>query len=806
MIRWRWICFLISMVLLAVAWPASQKLSFDRSLHRMFAPNDPTRTDFEFLQSTFGIADLVVFAYRDAQLWNQDGSGIERLESIRERIERIPGIENAMDLSKVDHMLGQLEQPLSFLGTLSGKAKVHPLLNQGDAIASEFRELFEGQTHSRDGNLIAIACLLKSSRGGEHSTSQTLTALRGIAGSLVEQGMDTGMLVGQPVMIEEGFDEIERDGARLSVVSTVSLALLILIGFRSLRWAIISIAVVQWSQIVTRGLLYWMAWDLTMVSSMLASIITVVGVATTMHWMLGYQRAMKSSLTPVQAISQSMNSLWRPIFWACITDAIGFASLSFAKVGPVQDYGYMMAIGSLVVLCGIFLLVPALALVPVAPKRVASLLGLSFSLRQISGDERLQALLASVLNKVSGSAIAVSSLAFALFLIAIFGSLRLKVETDFIKNFDPTAPLVVAYRAVERDLGGAGVWDIILPAPKRLTQEYLDQVMAMEDRLRSIEVRTIEVLGTEATNEVSGTNAVNATALRLTKVMSFADADRASRSSPILGRLSIEARLLGMQQVMGSFLQSLIAQPSPGERYLRVMLRSQEQAEAFQKELLINSVRKTVEEATSIEQWKKLFEREARNQIPTVSGYYVLLAELVSSVVADQWRCFAVATLGIWIAMSIALRSPWLALLTIVPNALPSFCILGWMGWTGMRVNLGAAMIAAVSMGLSVDSSLHYLIRYQRERKDGRSFDESLATAQSDIGIAILLSTLALVLGFGSLASSNFLPTVVFGITASISMVGGLVCNLVVLPALLKLCVRTNGCELQYPRVARRSR
>ena len=96
-------------------------------------------------------------------------------------------------------------------------------------------------------------------------------------------------------------------------------------------------------------------------------------------------------------------------------------------------------------------------------------------------------------------------------------------------------------------------------------------------------------------------------------------------------------------------------------------------------------------------------------------------------------------------------------------------------------------MIAAVSMGLSVDSSLHYLIRYQHERTQGHGLDEALAAAQSDIGLAILLSTLALVLGFGALATSNFLPTVVFGTMASISMVGGLFGNLFILPALLKI-------------------
>ncbi len=772
MIRWRWIWFSISIVMLSVAWPASQRLSFDRSLHRMFAPTDPTRIDFEFLQSTFGIADLVVFAYRDSELWNKDGSGLERLKGIRSRIENLPGVATAMDLSKIDQMLGQLEQPFSILNSLTGKELRHPLLNEGDAIAKEFKKIFEGQTHSRDGTLVAVACLLNSNREKETNPKNTIAKLRDVADSLPNLGLEKGMLVGQPVMIEDGFDEIEKDGKRLSTVSTISLALLILIGFRSVRWAVISIAVVQWSLIVTRGLLAWLAWDLTMVSSMLASIITVIGVATTMHWMLGYQRAMESQPSPESALRQSMQSLWRPIVWACVTDAIGFASLSYAKVGPVQDYGCMMAIGSLVVLVGIFLLVPTMALIPSPPNRIFERLGLSYKLFSIPGDEPLRRFLRRVLMLVMKQPVAISVLALALCAFAILGALRLKVETDFIKNFNPESPLVVAYRAVEKDLGGAGVWDIILPVPKNLSQRYLDQLVSLENRLRGI-----EIAGPES--------------LRLTKVMSFADADQASRLSPILGRLTIEARLIGMQQIMGSFTDTLISKPIGGARYLHMMLRSREQSDAHQKEQLINEVRKAVNDATSSEEWSSLFEEKTLATQATVSGYYVLLSQLVSSVVADQWRCFAMATIGIWIAMTIALRSPWLALLTILPNALPSFCILGWMGWTGTRVNLGAAMIAAVSMGLSVDSSLHYLIRFQRERKDGRNFDQSLIAAQSDIGMAILLSTVALVLGFGSLSASHFLPTVVFGTTASISMLGGLVGNLVVLPALLIISHQT---------------
>ena len=94
-------------------------------------------------------------------------------------------------------------------------------------------------------------------------------------------------------------------------------------------------------------------------------------------------------------------------------------------------------------------------------------------------------------------------------------------------------------------------------------------------------------------------------------------------------------------------------------------------------------------------------------------------------------------------------------------------------------------MIAAVSMGLSVDSSLHYLTRYRRELKAGKSSRDALRASQGEIGLAVVLSTIALVIGFGSLATSDFLPTVAFGSMAALTMIGGLLGNLILLPAMI---------------------
>ena len=783
MIRHRWFCFGAALLVLAVLLPASQRLHFDRSLEKMFPAQDPERLTFERVERRFSVSQFMVFAYRDPNLWASDGSGLERNLQWREKIESIDGVRYALDLSRIDQMLSMLKGPTSFFGptTSAAKSKVdgatRPLLDERNAMAMEYRRMFAGQTHAKDTDLVAIGVLLDQEKQQDPGNNAVLESLRSLSNSA-----PGGLLVGHLAMVDEGFREIERDGNRLALFSTLCLSLLMLVGFRSLRWALIVVLVVQWSLIVTRGLLVILGWELTMVSSMLSSIVMVVGVATTLHWMVGYQSEYQArdmlvgSQRATEALEASLKKLWWPMFWAVVTDAIGFGSLALSRVGPIQDYGCMMALACAVALVGIFCLVPTLALIPIS----------GFALGRLPGEKYLQGLLQRVLNWATRRSVGVIAIAAMLLAISLIGSMRLQVETDFLKNFQANSPIALAYRTVETELGGAGVWDVAIRAPKPITEEYLQQVLDMEEELLAIEVPSKNT---------------NGETLRLTSALSLADTDRVGKTSPLLRLVPIEARWLGMRQAMGSFFDTLLSESSADAtdikhandqanaydfdegRWLRVMLRSKERSDSEQKTELIARVREVVE------RYSKLFSAEIPGSDPSqsgeVTGYYVLLTRLVEHAVSDQWLAFAIATIGIGVALSVALGSMRFALIGLIPVVIPSFLVLGAMGWLGVRMNLGAAMIAAVSMGLGVDSSLHTLHRYRSERSMGRSVKEALQASQGQTGMAVMMSTIALVIGFGSMAFSAFLPTVAFGTLAAWTMLGGLVGNLVLLPALV---------------------
>ncbi len=765
MIRYRGWFFLFAVVIFLAAVPLSTRLELDRSLERMFPANDPDRAAFETLESRFGVSRFLVFAYRDPELWDPSGRGIERAESMRGHLESIEGVRYALDVSRIDAMLKTLNGP-SLFGSLTGNTSTHPLLDPKNRIAKQYRELFIGQTHARDSDLVAIGVLLDAERSAA-SIQATLAQIREYTATVSD-----GMLVGHLAMVDEGFRDIDQDGQRLAIYSAVSLTIFMLIGFRSLRWALIMIAVVQWSLVVTRGLLVLLNWELSMVSSMLSSVVMVIAVATTMHWMFGYHQEYELDTSTSDpdvrargALQRSLVYLRWPICWACITDAIGFGSLMLSRVGPVQDYGSMMAVACCVVLLGIFAIVPTLALVKTNFSLIHGLASggsaSGFRLGKLPGEKWIEGVLQNLLEYVLARRGRVLVIVAFLSGIAVMGSTRLRVETDFLKNFHSRSPISKAYRVVETELGGAGVWDVTVPAPKVITPEYFEQVQALTKDLRAIEITGREPL-------------------RLTSALSLADTDEIAADSTLLRAMPIEARLLGMKQSMGTFFDTLLV-TIDGQRFLRVMLRARERSESDQKTALIEQVQKTVDEHMNRDSWKRLVSPASYG----ASGYYVLLTRLVEHVVADQWLAFAVATAGIGLAMALALRQLNLAFVGLIPAILPNFLVLGFLGWSGAAVNLGAAMIAAVSMGLGVDSSLHYLIRYQRERKQGRSLRESLQIAQGETGIAVLMATIALVIGFASMAFSDFMPTVAFGTLAAWTMLGGLVCNLCILPALV---------------------
>lgn len=748
-IAWRTALLLAGLALAAASFAPARQLRFDRSIENMFAPDDPLLVPYEKLKRSFGGNEIVVAVYLDEELLHPDGRGIERLAQVRARLEAVAGVKGVVSL----------DQPI-------GESIVDP----DDDRARRIRALFAGYTHNpeaegpSDVDVSALVCMLTPESETGVPRPQVIERMRAIMRALPAP-LAPGMIVGEPVMVVDGFRYVEDDGRRLSWACTLLLAATILAAFRSLRWVLVPIAVVQLTLLATKAALVGSGWRLSMVSSMLTAVVTVVSVATVVHVIVRFRESRRDGLAPRDALSRTGRLLAAPVFWSCATTAVGFFSLTLARVGPVQDFGRMMALGSLIVLPSAALLVPGLALLgrfDVDPKRVWGEGLLDRELGRIAESIRIRPGRLGLGAALIGAA-------------AVAGVCRLEIESNFIRNFRAASPIARSYEFVETRLGGAGVWDVILPAPKDLGWDYLNRVRRLEDRLR---------------REAVVRDEQGRTVARLEKVLSLADGmiagspvDLDGQRSSFRRNLMVGVGLRLFTRKMPAFAEALHGEDpeQPGQYYLRVMLRARERQPSGQKLALIDEVARISREE---------FPPGDDSPGAEVTGFFVLLTNLVDSVMRDQWITFGVATAGIGLMMVVAFRSLTLALVALVPNALPIVIVMGLMGWLGLKVNMGAAMIAAVSVGLSIDSSIHYVTAFGRARREGKTRDDALAAVHQTVGRAMVFSSLALIVGFSVLSTSQFVPTIYFGVLVSLSMLGGLAGNLVVLPLLLRLVVR----------------
>jgi uncharacterized protein len=754
MIAWRWPLAVFAVVILAIAWPLSRRLAMDRTIDQMFAADDPTLLAYHELRDSFGGNAAILLVYRDDDLMTAEG--LARAGVISGQVAKVPGVRGVLSVAQLNELLGVI-RPAGLLTGLSNDKP--PLLREDDVVAVAFDRLFQGYTHTADRKQSAIVALLDppEAESGHHDV---VAALRDITRKLPE-GTSDAVLVGEPVLLSEGFDLIERDGNQLAIWTIALLSPLVLVLLRGLRWVVLQALVIGWAVTVTRALLYATGIRLSLVSSILTAICTVITVTAVIHLGTAWQRRRNRGDDLNYAAKRSLWLVMPSIFWACATDAAGFASLIGSAIAPIRDFGIMMAIASLAVCVAMLLMSPVFMTVGARERDLLAWLHhiLDHIERFI---QRFAVHLAVVMIRFR-EIVLVGSVALAA--VTSVGINRLQIETSFLENFREDSEIAASYDRVEEALRGAGVWDVVLDAPSNLSDEYMARVRDLEKQLREIKVDGEQ----------------------LTKVLSMADADRIATAIPLLRITSPAVRLNGMRGAVPAFSDALLVPEGQPHRKLRIMLRSREHLPAETKMKLIAEVERVVKEATSSETWKATFAATDSSAPGRVTGYYVMIARLVSQILGDQWRCLAWAGAMVWLLLIIATRSIWLATLALIPNLLPVLAVLGALGWYGEPMNMGAAMIAAVSVGLSIDGSVHYLAAFQRKRTRGRTARDAAIYAQRGVGLPVILSTVALVVGFMGLGRSEFVPTATFGVLTAAALLTGTAANLILMPILVTL-------------------
>jgi uncharacterized protein len=691
-------------------WAPSRQLAFDQSIESLYASSNPRLLDFQKSKRTFGGDEFVILAYEDRNLFTEgdrlSDASRQQIVQLAEALRQVPGVQP----ESVQHLADSLKYPY-------GRHRI--------------RKLMEGLMVGTDGITNAVICRLIPQESSTAPRDQTFRQIK----SLAANNTPPAVVVGEPIQVQEMFRYVEEDGRTLGYASTALQMAIVFFFFRNPRWMLLPFIVIQGSLVLTRGLLAISGFELSMVSSMLNSLVTIIGIATLMHVTVRF-REYRVANNREPALRLVMRDLLVPIFWTCATTAAGFASVLVSEIAPAQDFGLMMALATGLIFVATVAVVPIGVLAGPEGRAVSSAPGESWVVARLGNVTRL-------VSRFPGLVAAIM-LGFASFGVA--GLWFLKVETDFSKNFRASSPLVTSLDFFETRLGGAGNWEVNFAAPDVLTDEYLEQVRNLAAKLREIRPSA------QSTNGQAGT---------LTKVL--------VPERLVFTRLSLETRLGLLNAFQSTFLPSLY---NPTASRMRILLRSLERQSAEEKINLITEV-----------------ERISRDTFPDAraTGLFVLLAYLIESLMSDQLLSFSISASMLVLLMSIAQRSIVLGLVLLIPNLFPIAMVIGAMGWMGLPINIATAMIASVSLGLTVDSSIHYLAGYRRFLASGKSVPDALRLTNENVGWPLLIANFALATGFLVLCLSHFIPLVYFGLLVALAMLGGLLGNLILLPLLLTL-------------------
>lgn len=703
---------IVSILLTAAAWFPASQLEFEQSIESLYAKDNVRLAAWRDSKRTFGGDEFIVVAYTDPDLFEADEDKLtdgarERIEALSDKLKQVKGLQT----DSFQHLAQALQAPIG---------------------RSIIRKLMEGVLVGADAKTTAIFCRLEPEATASIPRAQTYHLVREIA----DAHNPPAAVVGEPVQVHDMFRYVEEDGATLGWASALLLMLVIFILFRSIRWMILPLIIVQVSLIWTKGLLVLSGMQLSMVSSMLNSLVTIIGIATVMHVTLRF-REHRFTKEPVEALRQTMLELTVPIFWTIATTAAGFAAVMTSSIAPVASFGIMMTLATLIVLVACALILPGGILIGDSGK--------------VPGRAPAEASVTQALGRltewVEHRPLAVGTVMTLFTAFCAAGLFRLQVETDFSKNFRANSPIVKSLELFETRLGGAGTWEVSFPAPHELDPDFLKQVREFAAELRGLEDQ-----------ESPG---------KLTKVISITD------GLDVLSFLPLSWRMASLERMQPDFITSLY---NAEKGRMRIMLRARERQPSETKLKLISDV-----------------EEAAKRRFPEASatGLFVLLTYLIESLMDDQITSSVIAAVAIVALMTFAYHSLVLGLILLIPNLFPIVLVIGAMGWIGLPVNIATAMIASVSMGLTVDSSIHYLAGYtDARRRRGLSFSEALKETHQGVGLALVFANVALVAGFSVLALSHFIPLVYFGILVSVAMLGGLLGNLILLPLLLRLVDR----------------
>ena len=742
-VRWRWPVIIVTILLTLAAASGGRFLAFNTDYRVFFSADNPQLLAFEAIQETYTKIDNIQFVIESLEGDSVSPKVMSAVEELTTKSWLLPFALRVDSVSNFQHTKA-VEDDLQVADLVEGAATLTPEQLEQIRKIAQHEPVLQGFMLSDDSVVTAVNVTFQMPEKAMDEVPTAAAAARKLAAE-IEAEYPVKIRLNGMVMMNNAFMESSiHDMGSLVPAMYLIIIIMMLVLVRSVSATIATILVIAFSVLTGMGLAGWLGIKLTPPSSAATTIIMTLAVADSIHLIVSMLSSMRKGLEKRLAVIEALRINFMPIFLTSITTAIGFLSMNASDSPPFHDLGNITAMGVMAAFIFSVTFLPAiLSVVPIRAKagetRFSKWMDLfsSFVIRR----QRL---------------VMVSSVVVAIAVLAMIP--RNELNEDFVKYFDKSTTFRADVDFTSNHLTGIYQLQYSLPAPGSngvSDPQFLAHAKGFVDWLR-------------AQPEVQHVNSITDTFQRLN--MSLHGDDPAWYKLP-------EDRELAAQYLL---LYELSLPYGLDMNNQLNIDKSSTQIIATLKNMTTRELRDV-----TIRGEKWLADNTPEIQSTGV-GPGIMFAYISERNIKSMLGGTFIALILISVLITLALRSFKIGMISLLPNLLPAGLAFGVWGLVVGEVNMAAAMVAGMSLGIVVDDSIHFLSKYLRARREnGMDAEAAVRYAFSSVGIAIIVTSVVLVAGFMVLAQSTFAMNSEMALLTSIAIAMALLADFLLLPVLL---------------------
>jgi len=571
------------------------------------------------------------------------------------------------------------------------------------------------------------------------------------------------LYLGGPAMITSDMMEYIRSDLVVFGVAVASVfAIMLFLFFGHIWFVILPISNAFLTTFVTAGFLGYMDWKISVVSSNFIALLLILTISLTVHVLVKINELQKGS-TGNKSLIDAVDQMFLPCFFAALTTAVAFLSLLLGDLKPVIEFGKMMAFGISIAFIFTFSFLPS-------------------SLSLIKNNKSKDYL---SLHKITNKILAISKnysnyiyLTFSVvFCVLIFGTTKLVVENRFIDYFDEETEIYQGMLEIDKNLGGTATLDIIIKEPSIIASDDLIEDEFFDDSLFDDESSSASGYwwNVYSLAELEEIHDYLDSLPEIGKVLSVASGIKLARlinDGEDLNDLELALlRSVLPEDIRETLLYSYI---NKDDSIVRISTRVNESAESLNRNELLEKINNDL--ITKFKLSEDRFE---------ITGLAVLYNNMLQSLFQSQIGSLLLVFSVIAFMLLLIFKSFKIMIIGLIPNIFVASSVVGTLGLLKIPLDIMTITVAAISVGMAVDNTIHYIYRYKKEIKITNSIEMALQNAHTTTGRAIFYTAATIATGFSILSLSNFFPTQLFGIFTALAMLIAFISSLSLLPNLL---------------------